>query len=124
MKRRFQQAVFSGLDLKCRLSSGMELNVLSPTDWSLLSDIFVDGEYDLAIDRTMSQTPLTEKINIIDLGANVGFFEMRLFQRLQQNGINHERVRIYAIEPDEENIREFNRRVATTGKWHPMYDRA
>jgi len=118
MKRAFQEWLFSCLRLNWRLTSGIELKVLSPTDWSLLNDIFSEGEYDGVINLLIERVQANASGVVIDLGSNVGFFELRLFHLLQRAGIDARQVRVVAIEPDEENISEFHRRVATAGSWH------
>jgi len=55
---------------------------------------------------------------VVNLGANVGFFELRLFQLLHRTGLCPGQVKVYSFEPDEENIQEFHRRVSKAGPWH------
>ena len=118
MKRAFQERLFSCLKLNWRLTSGVEFEVLSPTDWSLLNDIFIEGEYDCVINLLIGHVQSNASGVVVDLGSNVGFFELRLFHMLQRAGLNARQVRVYAVEPDVDNIAEFHRRVAKAGAWH------
>src|SRR4026207_1602923 len=86
LKRHFQEWLFSSLSLKWRLTSGIELEVLSPTDWSLLNDIFIEGEYDIVITFLIQRIQASGSSLVVDLGSNVGFFELRLFHLLQRAG--------------------------------------
>ncbi len=45
-------------------------------DWSMYNDIFVSGEYDIAIRRALSKADGC--CRVLDLGANVGIFAKRL----------------------------------------------
>lgn len=45
-------------------------------DWSMYNDIFVSGEYDIAIRRALSEA--NGCCRVVDLGANVGLFAKRL----------------------------------------------
>ncbi len=78
--RRF---LWSLPNLRRELRSGLVVTVASPSDWVLYNDIFVEQEYDAAIDlaleraRAGADRPLT----VVDLGANVGYFTLRAADR-------------------------------------------
>ncbi|HEX6750632.1 MAG TPA: FkbM family methyltransferase [Longimicrobium sp.] len=71
------------LDLQWRLQSGLTLWVRGAADWYLYNEIFVDGEYDLAIDTALGRAPAGAPLRVLDLGANVGYFTLRLVHRLR-----------------------------------------
>ena len=70
----------AGLDW--RLKSGLSIEIRNFADWVVYSDIFCDNEYDLAIDRALAGAPAHRKLEILDLGANVGFFAFRCADRI------------------------------------------
>ena len=86
---RFNQAYLSFayryIDLKWTLQSGLVVNVKNYAEWVIYNDIFVDSEYDLPIQTLLNSSLENQKLNIIDLGANVGFFTLRLADLLIKN---------------------------------------
>jgi FkbM family methyltransferase len=65
--------------------SGIKIEVTNDSEWVIYNDIFVDGEYDLSIQQAL----LSERrrpLNVIDLGANVGFFTLRYIDLLRRSG--------------------------------------
>ncbi len=117
MKRDFQSRVFRSVDLRWHLSSGIDVEVLSPTDWSLYNDIFVEAEYDGAILDLLHRAAGRGTGTVLDLGANVGFFELRLIHLASKAGLKPGQIRVVAVEPDAENVRELQRRLASSGPW-------
>jgi len=75
-RARSRQLVrWSGRELHHTLSCGAIVSIGSPSDWSVYNEIFVDGEYDRAIQPALdanTETPL-----VLDLGGNVGYFALR-----------------------------------------------
>jgi FkbM family methyltransferase len=65
-------------NLRRRLPSGLELTVESPADWTIYNDIFADGEYDAAIHDALADAPSDRPLAVLDLGANAGYFALRL----------------------------------------------
>ncbi|HLA61386.1 MAG TPA: hypothetical protein VK626_03995 [Nitrospiraceae bacterium] len=66
---------FAGL--RWHLSSGVFVEVANPIEWIIYNDIFADGDYDVPLTELLERKtdrPLT----VADLGANVGFFSLRL----------------------------------------------
>ena len=108
LSRYVQWRYFSAAKLRWKLASGVQIEILSPVDWTLYNDIFVDGEYDVAIERALNCQK--QEISVLDLGANVGFFILRLMDRAaRMNGTK--RIKVVAVEPDTKNIEELKRRV-------------
>ena len=117
LKRAFQARVFRAVNLRWHLGSGVHIEVLSPTDWSLYNDIFVEAEYDGAIQDVLRQTAARGTGTVLDLGANVGFFELRLIHLAAKAGLKPGQLRVVAVEPDVENVRELDRRLVACGAW-------
>jgi FkbM family methyltransferase len=65
--------------LEHTLPSGLRVDVGSLSDWVIFNEVFVDGEYDPVIDE-VSRTPHSD-VWTLDVGANVGFFTLRLMDR-------------------------------------------
>lgn len=108
-----RRLVWSLPNLRRTLRSGLVLEVASPADWVLYNDIFVDNEYDPAIDlaiqgakRETAGRPLT----IVDLGANVGYFTLRAADRIA-NTAPGTPLRFVLVEPSPALIGELERRL-------------
>jgi FkbM family methyltransferase len=74
---------------------------LGSTDWLVLVEIFLDGEYAELLPLFRGSPPAT----IIDLGANVGFsvrYWLKMFPE----------ARVVAVEPDAENCAMIQRNIA------------
>lgn len=72
--------MFQWLDLGWTTSGGSKIAVVNWDEWVIYNEVFVDGSYDAAIDAALrSDGPL----RVLDLGANVGFFVLRLHERLR-----------------------------------------
>lgn len=69
----------SGLmHLEYRLPSGLCVRIGSFSDWCIYNDIFVAGEYDEAIKAALDRAEGASSFRVVDLGANVGFFTLRV----------------------------------------------
>jgi FkbM family methyltransferase len=68
----------SAFFLERTLQSGVTVTVANRADWILYNDIFVDGEYDPAITQVMAICPPDETPVLLDIGANTGFFALRV----------------------------------------------
>lgn len=87
LKRTLRKFVWMRLNPSWTLPSGILIRVLSYTDWMIYNDIFVDGEYDEAINHVLSASrDDTRGACILDLGGNVGFFTLRLADLFLRGG--------------------------------------
>jgi FkbM family methyltransferase len=109
--RRF---VWSLPNLRRELRSGLVLTVASPADWVLYNDIFVDGEYDpaidLALERGVAGAGADRPLTIVDLGANVGYFTLRAADRMAGASPGTP-LRFVLAEPSPALIGELERRL-------------
>ncbi len=96
-------------NLHRRLPSGLEARVESPSDWVIYNDIFVDGEYDEAIHAVLSDAPAGRPLTVLDLGANVGYFALRLADTMLCRGAAD--LRLIAVEPSPSLVRQLARRI-------------
>jgi FkbM family methyltransferase len=56
---------------------GLKIRIENRSDWIIYNEIFVKGVYDAAI-RTLSVATGGRPLQVLDLGANVGFFALRI----------------------------------------------
>lgn len=84
-------------DLPCRLRTGIEPVFREWADWTVFNDIFVEGDYDIAIKEALEAADSAEPVLILDIGANTGFFTLRCchLRRLERPQI---RLRILQFE--------------------------
>lgn len=86
------------LDIKWTLRSRIPVELHGLSDWVVYSDIFVNREYDDAIDHVYSTLPSGERARILDVGANVGFFALRCLDIAARRGLSWERLDLMLIE--------------------------
>lgn len=110
IRARIRQLLFEWLDMTWPLPSGVRIRVAHYGDWAVYNEVFVNGEYDDAIAMALAHTP-GRPLHVVDLGANVGFFSLRVVDRLRQRGEPHGNVRITAVEADEVCARRYLERV-------------
>lgn len=79
------QRLFSMLGLESRLHSGITVKIGSQGEWWAYNDIFVNHEYDPAILAALASRPQNRPLVVLDLGANVGYFLLRLADLILQN---------------------------------------
>lgn len=60
---------------KHTLTSGIQIIVRRPADFSTYSELFVNGFYDKGINDAIKAS--SDEINLLDLGSNVGYFAHR-----------------------------------------------
>jgi FkbM family methyltransferase len=90
------------------LKSGIDISVASDSDWFVYNEIFTNKEYDTALFSLLSskiKVPL-----ILDLGANVGYFTLKVADELKQAGIEH--FRIVAVEASPSNYSLLKKRMS------------
>ncbi len=96
-------------NLRRRLPSGLELAVESPADWTIYNDVFAEGEYDAAIHACLDAAPRDRPLTVLDLGANVGYFALRLADlALRRGGVD---FRLIAVEASAGLAQAIERRL-------------
>lgn len=96
--------------LRWNLKSGQVAEIHNFADWVVYSDIFVDGEYDRAIDSCLDGAPKDRLLQVVDLGANVGFFALRFGERLYLRD-GGRRFRVTMVEGSPRVAAELRHRV-------------
>lgn len=96
------------------LTSGVRIEVRSHPDWFVYNEIFADGEYDRAITDAVADAPEGRPFRALDLGANLGFFTLRVVDllRRQRPGLGLEMV---AVEATPSTFKTFARRLRQNG---------
>jgi len=74
-RNRLGGTLWSILKLEWSLPSGLKVTVGSFAEWITYNDIFVDGEYDVAIRHAVQHS--TPGSVVLDVGGNVGYFALR-----------------------------------------------
>ena len=104
-----------------RLASGVEVRVRDHPDWAVFVEVFVEGGYDRALGDAVAayaaETGAGGAVGgvgrpfvALDLGANAGFFTLRLVHLLRE-GAPGARARVVAVEPGGRPARKFRDRV-------------
>ncbi len=96
------------MGLSWKLKSGYTVDISSYSDWCVYNDLFVNGEYDLAIHKTLSASLSKPIINIVDLGANVGFFTLRFLDLLHRQSKFHRKVQFWLVEASNDLVQTLN----------------
>jgi len=78
LERRLHARLLRRAPLEWTLRSGLRVCVEGLAEWIVYNEIFVDEEYDAAIEAAFERVGPGAPVNVVDLGANVGFFSLRL----------------------------------------------
>lgn len=108
-------------DLRWRLDSGVEIRVASQTDWGIYNDIFVEKEYDRALEETLraaAQSGVSPRL--LDLGSNVGYFLLRAMH-LHRKVAGETTLATVGIEGSPKNFRELQARVGPQSPQARLY---
>jgi FkbM family methyltransferase len=111
LRSRFlYQTLYRALHLEHTLRSGLTVQVSSKGEWWIYNDIFVDGEYDLAIRTALKNILPEQPFVVLDLGANVGYFAFRVFDLLagQQASLD-----ITMVEGSPKTFAELKKRMSS-----------
>ena len=82
--RWLYQTLYGFLELENTLPSGIALQVKSKGEWWVYNDVFVNGEYDAPILRALEKCSPDQPLTVLDLGANVGYFTLRVADLVRQ----------------------------------------
>ena len=93
------------------LRSGIKISVVTVADWVIYNDIFVEGEYDKPINSILQELSTAEQLNILDIGAGVGFFTLRFVDLMRHNGFVNQPYSITAVEGSPKLAKELENRI-------------
>jgi len=83
----------------------------SESDWEIANEIFLQGDYDDAIDQAFLSNGSTGPVRILDLGANIGLFSLRCLDRHASAKLQR-RLELIAIEGSPSLFVELKQRLA------------
>lgn len=107
IKNSIRDRTWVFLKAKWTLRSGIVIRVENDSDWFVFNEIFTNKEYDPAFGLFLpfaSSHPL-----ILDLGANVGYFTLRVADELMLAGFNN--YEIISLEASPSNFRVLQQRL-------------
>lgn len=105
VKNFIRNRIWIFLKARWKLRSGLEIIVANDSDWFVYNEIFTNKEYDPAI-KLLAGAP---KPLVLDLGANVGYFTLKVADELFTKGIQD--FRIVAVEASPSNYSALNSRI-------------
>jgi len=108
--RILYQSLYGFLDLEHTLDSGLTVKVSSKGEWWTYNDIFVNGEYDVPIQRALG-TSSGQPFVVLDLGANVGYFTFRVFDLIRRLHLDAILPDITMIEGSPRTFAELQKRI-------------
>lgn len=112
LKKKISDVLYSKINLIWKLKSGLNVKVNSRADWEIYNEIFVNGEYDLPIQLVLEKANISIPLNILDIGANVGFFSVRFADLLCQKFNPEAPFKITLIEGSPTVYKELKSRLS------------
>jgi FkbM family methyltransferase len=94
--------------------AGLPIVISSLSDWDIFAEIWVSGEYDEPILQALESAAPGERVQILDLGANVGFFSLRCIE-LRNLHRPQQSLGITAVEGVDRTFRNLTRNLAGLG---------
>jgi FkbM family methyltransferase len=121
LKNRLHQSILKRLDLELLLTTGVRIKVKSWADWIIYTAIFADNEYDTAIHAAIAQKPKGSPLKVLDVGANVGFFALRVAHVMGKAGCDAGSLRITCVEGCPSTYAELVQRLAASPALRDCY---
>jgi FkbM family methyltransferase len=109
LKWKARKWLWTRLNPQWQLRSGIVVRVLNYNDWMIYNDIFVDGEYNSAIEQLLNSTSHDQTVRVLDLGGNVGFFTLRLTDAFLQ--ANRSTFEVVMVEGSPTTFAELQERL-------------
>jgi len=107
LKKTIRNKAWVFLKASWKLRSGISIAVQNDNDWFVFNEIFANKEYDQALTYLLGSK--LNKPLILDLGANVGYFTLKVADELYQAGISD--FNIIALEAAPSNYNVLRQRV-------------
>jgi FkbM family methyltransferase len=111
IKRWLWRKACNLLSLKRTLNSGYPIQISSYSDWCIYNDLFVENEYDQAIHASFDRKENHGPLEVVDLGANVGFFTLRVLDLLQRRKLKIREKTFLLVEASPSLDLELRQRV-------------
>jgi FkbM family methyltransferase len=111
VQRNIRHYLWRALNLRRHLPSGILIEIKSPADWEVYNEVFVEGEYDRAIIGALDQSS-AGGITVLDVGANMGFFSLRVLDLAHRTGRPDLRLNLWMVEGSPRVLAELKKRQA------------
>lgn len=115
LQNRLQYAIevscYNYLGLEWNIRSKLPVKIRSSAEWAIYNDIFVDREYDAAIEQALKSSTNLQAFEILDLGANVGFFILRCASLISDYNLSQSDFKVVAVEGSLKNFNELDARL-------------
>jgi len=98
-------------DLRHRFPSGLEVRIESRAEWLIFNDIFVERSYDAPIKAALRATNGTGPLQVLDLGANVGYFTVRVLDEAVRQHPEGFPVEVHLVEASGKLCRKLESRL-------------
>jgi FkbM family methyltransferase len=112
LKQQLAARAWRRLGLSWRMKSGITVEIRNRPDFWIFCDIWVNREYDDAINLALDRMPDDKPLTVVDLGANVGMFALRLFDLAFEREVSAERISLLMIEASRSCCDEIERRLS------------
>ncbi len=103
--------IWQKLNLEWKFYSGLTVKVKSHAEWKAYNDIFVDREYDTSIQHALESRVNPDKFTFLDLGANVGFFTIKVADLILQHNNSEIDFRGVLVEGSPSVYSELQQRI-------------
>ena len=107
------QRLYKMLDLQYTVESGLSLRVASKGEWWIYNDIFVNREYDVPIRQALQSRSPDRPFTVLDLGANVGYFCLRVLDLMRQSELQNLTADMTLVEGSPAVYRELQDRLGS-----------
>jgi FkbM family methyltransferase len=92
------------------LKGGVTVRIGSRADWHVFNEVFTEGDYDIALIDAFAASKPPALLTVLDLGANVGFFALRVLN-MRHTISPQSRLQMICIEGCEGTFNELQNRV-------------
>jgi FkbM family methyltransferase len=106
-RKQVRTKLWKLLKVQFNLNSGLNILVESDNDWFVFNEIFTNKEYDEVFD--MMFLDQDKETVVLDLGANVGYFAMKISDYLLERKIS--KFKVYSFEASGENYKRLSHRL-------------
>lgn len=111
-RKLWRRALFQWIELSWPLACGLRAEIRSYDEWVVYNEIFVSADYDPAILAALADPRRRGALRVLDLGAHVGFFSLRVIELAQRQGLAPDSLCITAVEAHPARFAEYQRRIA------------
>jgi FkbM family methyltransferase len=115
VRAQVSRLAWASLDLGWTLPTGVSISIHDLADFRTYNEIFVDQDYDAAIQRALDGHGGHGPFQALDLGANVGFFTLRLVHLARRSGAPPSGMKVFAVEGSESVARRLRAALGAGG---------